>query len=90
MLIKKWFYFLELILFAMILQIRVFHRVDIDVIVEVNKKLCDFQWAKLKRTPFKWLVQMTKPINIFCPLLRKLVSRWSPNDQSFKIREFLV
>ena len=69
---------------------RLFHRVDSDVIVEVNKKLCDFQRAKLERTPFKWLVRMTQPINISCPLLRELVSRWSPNDQSFRIREFLV
>jgi len=69
---------------------RLFHRVDSDVIVEVNKKLCDFQRAKLERTPFKWLVRMTQPINISCPLLRELVNRWSPNDQSFRIREFLV
>jgi len=74
----------------MILQIRVFHRVDIDVIVEVNKKLRDFQRAKLERTPFKWLVRMTQPINTSCPLLRELVSRWSPNYQSFRIREFLI
>jgi len=74
----------------MILQIKVIHRVDIDVIVEVNSKLRDFQRAKLERTPFKWLVRMTQPINISCPLLRELVSRWSPNDQSFRIREFLV
>jgi len=33
---------------------------------------------------------MTQPINISCPLLSELASHWSPNDQSFKIREFLV
>jgi len=69
---------------------RLFHRVDSDVIIEVNKKLLGFQKAKLERTPFKWLVRMTQPINISCLLLRELVSRWSPNDKSFRIREFLV
>jgi len=58
----------------MILEIRVFNRVDIDVIVELNKKLRDFQREKLERTPFKWLVWMTQPINISCPLLKELVS----------------
>jgi len=42
----------------MILQIKVIHRVDIDVIIKVNNKLRDFQRAKLERTPFKWLVRM--------------------------------
>jgi len=64
--------------------------VNSDVIVEVNKKMHDFQRAKLEKTPFKWLVRMAEPINISCPLLRELVNRWSPNEQSFKIREFLV
>ena len=63
---------------------------DSDVIVEVNKKMHDFQRAKLEKTPFKWLVRMAEPINISCPLLRELVNRWSPNEQSFRIREFLV
>jgi len=40
----------------MIVQIRLFHQVQSDVIVEVNKKLRDFQMAKLERTPFKWLL----------------------------------
>jgi len=44
----------------------------------------------LDKTPFKWLTRMVEPINISCPLLRELVNRWSPNDQSFRIREYLV
>ena len=63
---------------------------DSDVIVEVNKKMHDFQRAKLEKTPFKWLGRMAEPINISCPLLRVLVNHWSPNEQSFRIREFLV
>jgi len=54
--------------------------VDSDVIVEVNKKMHDFQRAKLEKTPFKWLVRMAEPINISCPLLRELVNRWSRNE----------
>ena len=49
---------------------------DSDVIVEVNKKMHDFQKAKLEKTPFKWLVRMAEPISISCPLLRELVNRW--------------
>jgi len=72
------------------LQIRVFHQVDIDIIVEVNRKMSNLKTEKLERTPFKWLARMTEPININCPLLRELANRWSSNDQSFRIREYLV
>ena len=61
---------------------------DSDVIIEVSKKMHDFQRAKLEKIPFKWLVCMAEPINILCPLLRELVNRWSPNEQSFRIRDF--
>jgi len=31
-----------------------------------------------------------KPIDICCPLLHELVTRWSPNDESFRIRKYLI
>jgi len=64
----------------MFLQIRIFHQVETDVIVEVNRKSYDFQKAKLEKTPFKWLFWMAEPIHISCPLLRELVNQWSPNE----------
>jgi len=72
------------------LQIRVFHPVDTDIILEVNTKLSNFQREKLDRNLFKWLTHMAEPINISCPLVRELVNWWSPNDQNFRIREYLV
>ncbi|KAK7410836.1 hypothetical protein VNO78_01979 [Psophocarpus tetragonolobus] len=44
----------------------------------------------LEKTPFQWLVKLQKPLEICCPLLREMVTRWSNGAASFRIREHYV
>jgi len=48
------------------------------------------QKQQLERTPFRWMLLMEEPLKICSALLLELVSRWSVENKSFRIREHLV
>jgi len=72
------------------LQLRLRHRVDTYMIVYVNQKMGAVQRQELERTPFRWMLQLEEPLKICNDLLLELVSRWSVESRSFRIREHLV
>ena len=71
------------------LQLRVRHRVQTDVIVQINREMSPFQRQKLETIPFKWLLCLEEPLQISNVVVKELVSRWSSIDLCFRIREYL-
>jgi len=72
------------------LQLRLRHRVDTNIIVQVNKKMGDLQRQELEKTPFRWMMHMEEALKISIALILELVSRWNIQTSNFRIREHLV
>ncbi|KAK7364758.1 hypothetical protein VNO80_13500 [Phaseolus coccineus] len=72
------------------LKVRVRHNVLTQYIVDVNRKLSSFQRERIQQTPFKWMVQMEKVLDISNSLMKELLSRWASDNQTFRIRKSLV
>ena len=45
---------------------------------------------KNRGTPFKWMLQLEEELDISCPVLRELISRWSVHNNCFRIKQHLV
>ena len=56
----------------------------------VNNTMGALQKQQLERTPFCWMLLIADPLKICSALLLELVSRWSVENKSFRIREHLV
>ena len=72
------------------LQVRVRHNVLTQYIVDVNHKLSRFQQERIKQTPFKWMLEMDKVLDISNSLMRELLSRWAADKEAFRIRKSIV
>ncbi len=59
-------------------------------IVDVNHKLSRFQQERIKQTPFKWMLEMDKVLDISNSLMRELLSRWAADKEAFRIRKSIV
>ncbi|KAK7342289.1 hypothetical protein VNO80_25236 [Phaseolus coccineus] len=80
-----YFFGLELLCFF-----RVRHNVRTEHIVEINRNLIAFQREMILQTPFKWMVEVEKVLDISSSLLRELMSKWSADNNAFGIRKSLV
>ena len=59
-------------------------------IVNINRNLTSLQRQRIEATPFKWMLHLEEEFDISSPLLRELISRWSVDDNCFRIRQHLV
>jgi len=59
-------------------------------IVNINRYLTSLQRQRIEATPFKWMLHLEQELDISIPLLRELISRWSVDDNCFRIRQHLV
>ena len=59
-------------------------------IVDVNHKLSRFQQERIKQTPFKWMLEMDKVLDISNSLMTQLLSRWAADKEAFRIRKSIV
>ena len=79
-----------LLFYFVMLQVRVRHNVLTQYIVDVNRKLSSFQRQRVQQTPFKWMVEMDKVLDISNNLMRELLSRWASDNEAFRIKKNLV
>ena len=63
---------------------------QIEYIVEENRRLTSFQRERIQQTPFKWIAEVEDIMQILSTVLRELLSRWNGSKQSFMFREKLV
>jgi len=66
------------------------NRCKTDYIVKVNGLLRPSHRSRIGRTPFRWCVDMVKPLDINGVLLKHTLSRWVPEHESICIRQHLV
>ncbi|XP_022642562.1 uncharacterized protein LOC106774665 [Vigna radiata var. radiata] len=59
-------------------------------IVEMNALLRDSHCRRISTTPFKWCLDMVRPLDISRPLLKEMLSRWVGMNKSFIVRQQMV
>jgi len=66
------------------------NRCKTDYIVKVNGLLRPSHHSRIGGTPFRWCVNLVKPLDINGVLLKHTLSRWVPEHESICIRQHLV
>jgi len=66
------------------------HRCKTNYIVKVNGLLRPSHRSQIGGTPFRWCVDMVKPLDINGVLLKHTLSWWVPEHESICIRQHLV
>ncbi|QCE00052.1 hypothetical protein DEO72_LG7g1338 [Vigna unguiculata] len=56
----------------------------------VKRKLPNQDENKVEGTPFKWCLQMDRPLNISKPLLMEMLRRWVPEFKGFRVMQHVV
>ncbi|KOM25898.1 hypothetical protein LR48_Vigan205s003500 [Vigna angularis] len=64
--------------------------IDISYIANMNSLLAATHKMRILQTPFKWCLEIVDPLEVNLKLLKKMVRRWVPHHQSFRVSQHLV
>ncbi|XP_052728086.1 uncharacterized protein LOC128195163 [Vigna angularis] len=56
----------------------------------MNSLLAATHKMRILQTPFKWCLEIVDPLEVNLKLLKKMVRRWVPHHQSFRVSQHLV
>ncbi|KAG2391192.1 uncharacterized protein HKW66_Vig0130470 [Vigna angularis] len=56
----------------------------------MNSLLAATHKMRISQTPFKWCLEIGDPLEVNLKLLKKMVRRWVPHHQSFRVSQHLV
>ncbi|KOM43507.1 hypothetical protein LR48_Vigan05g111100 [Vigna angularis] len=59
-------------------------------IANMNSLLAATHKMRISQTPFKWCLEIGDPLEVNLKLLKKMVRRWVPHHQSFRVSQHLV